>query len=183
MGYEYLSPNQKALGTGAFSLAPNSVYDPSAFGASSGFGFMGVMPDASFGLAAPAAGSYPMSASRVLPTSSLAADPSFFSSIKNLMVDSGFLGSTDPITGMKTDGWGGLALGTAQSLGNAWMGMKKYGLAKDQLNFQKDAFNKNWEAQKTSINTQLEDRQRARVASNAGAYQSVGDYMKTNGIR
>ena len=98
------------------------------------------------------------------------------------LVDSGFLGKTDTTTGMQTQGWGGLALGGLQGLGNLYMGMKQYGLAKDQLAFQKDSFNKNFAVQKQLTNSQLEDRQRARVASNAGAYQSVGDYMKQNGV-
>lgn len=80
-------------------------------------------------------------------------------------------------------GWGGLALGAAQGLGNAWMGMKQYGLAQDAFKENKRQFNINYAAQKQLTNSQLEDRQRARVASNAGAYQSVGDYMNQNGIK
>lgn len=95
---------------------------------------------------------------------------------------SGFLGSTNK-DGLRTDGWGGMALGTATGLFNAYMGMKQYGLFKDQLQFQKDSFNKNYDAQRTATNTQLQDRQTARVASNPGAYQSVGDYMNQNRIK
>lgn len=88
--------------------------------------------------------------------------------------------------GTEHAGWGGTALGAAQGLFNGWMGMKQYGLAKDQFNFQKDSFAKNWEAQKRTVNTQLQDRQVARVASRDGAptspYQSVGAYMNQNGI-
>lgn len=93
-----------------------------------------------------------------------------------------WLGGYNDKTGQRTMGAGGMALGAAQGLFNGWLGMKQYGLAKEQMAFQKNSFAKNWEAQKTSVNSQLEDRQRARVASNAGAYQSVGDYMKQNGI-
>lgn len=60
--------------------------------------------------------------------------------------------------------------------------MQNYGLAKDQFNFQKDAFNKNWAAQSKLTNASLSDRQAARVASNPTAYQSVSDYMKANGV-
>lgn len=84
--------------------------------------------------------------------------------------------------GSTTGGYGSVGLGLAQGLASAWMGMKQYGLAKDQLAFQKDAFNKNYTAQAQTTNTALEDRQRARVASNPGAYQSVGDYMNENRI-
>jgi hypothetical protein len=97
--------------------------------------------------------------------------------------NSGFTGSIDTKTGIKTDGWGGMALGAAQGLGSAYMGMKQLGMAKDQLAFQKDTFNKNYAAQRQATNTGLQDRQSARVASNSGAYQSVGDYMNQNRIR
>lgn len=102
--------------------------------------------------------------------------------IANWLKNSGFTGSTDA-KGIKTDGWGGMALGVAQGLGSAYMGMKQYGLAKDQLAFQKSAYNKNYNAQRQSTNTALEDRQAARVASNAGAYESVGSYMDRNKVR
>lgn len=111
-----------------------------------------------------------------------AASTGFLSSFNNWMKNSGVLSSYDKNTGIKTDGWGSLGLGAINSAANLIMGMKQYGLAKDQLNFQKDSFAKNYAAQRTSMNTQLEDRQRARVASNAGAYESVGSYMDKNRI-
>lgn len=101
------------------------------------------------------------------------ADPSW---LQNMM------GYTDTASGTKVNGWGGAALGLLQGLGSAYMGMKQYGLAKDQLQFSKDAFNKNYAAQAAMTNSNMEDRQRARVASNPGAYQSVGDYMAQNRI-
>lgn len=91
------------------------------------------------------------------------------------------LGGKDP-SGMQTNSLLGAGMGILQGLGNAYMGMKQYGLMKDQLQFSKDAFNKNFAAQAQTTNTALEDRQRARVASNPGAYQSVGDYMGQNRI-
>lgn len=91
--------------------------------------------------------------------------------------------STDPITGVKSQGAATPMLGAAQGLLSAFMGMKQYGLAKDSLAEGKRQFGLNFEAQKTTTNSQLEDRQRARVASNAGAYQSVGDYMSQNAIK
>lgn len=94
--------------------------------------------------------------------------------------NSGFLGKTE--NGVTTQGWGGAALGAMQGFGNAFMGMKQYGLAKDQLAQSKKQFELNYGAQKKTTNAALEDRQAARVASNSGAYQSVGDYMKKNGI-
>ena len=82
-----------------------------------------------------------------------------------------------------SQGWGGMALGGAQGIFNAFMGMKQYGLAKDQLRESKKQFGLNYDAQRTTTNAQMEDRQRARVASNPTAYQSVGDYMSANGIK
>ena len=61
--------------------------------------------------------------------------------------------------------------------------MKQYNLAKDSLAFQKDSFNRQFDVNKNLTNSRLEDRQRARVASNSGAYQSVGDYMNQNGVK
>lgn len=79
-------------------------------------------------------------------------------------------------------GWGGLALGGAQSLMSGYLGMKQYGLAKQQLGEAKRQFDLNYDTQRKMLNTQMEDRQAARVASNPTAYQSVGDYMQQNRI-
>ena len=92
-----------------------------------------------------------------------------------------FLDTTNA-DGIKTQGWGGLALSGLQGLGNSYMGMKQYGLAEDALKEQKRQFNINYEAQRKMTNAQLSDRQRARVASNPGAYASEAEYMKQWGI-
>ena len=81
------------------------------------------------------------------------------------------------------DGWGSLALGGIQTGLGAYMGFKQLGAAKDQLNFQKESFNKNYEASKQTTNTQLADRQKRRYAENPDHYKSEGEYMKTNGIK
>ena len=94
----------------------------------------------------------------------------------------GFLGSTD-VNGIQTPGWGGTAIAGAQGLMNLFMGMKQYGLYKDQLSQSKRQFNLNYNAQRQTTNAALEDRQRARVASNPGAYQSPSDYMDQYGIK
>jgi hypothetical protein len=94
---------------------------------------------------------------------------------------SGIFGGKDG-EGNQTNGWGGMALGVAQGLGGAYMGMKQYGMAQDSLKENKRQFQMNYNAQKKTLNTQLDDRQRARVASNPGAYESVDSYMKKNGI-
>lgn len=80
-------------------------------------------------------------------------------------------------------GWGSTAAGLGNGIFNSVMGMKAYGLAKDTLEFNKQSYAQNYAANKTLTNGQLEDRQRARVASNPGAYQSVGDYMNLHGVK
>ena len=98
----------------------------------------------------------------------------------------GGAGGTDWLTMlMGKEGQAGLA-GPLASLGSSlmsgFMGMQNYGLAKDQLAFQKEAYATNLENQKKTVNTQLEDRQRARIVSNANGYQSLDDYMNKNGV-
>lgn len=89
---------------------------------------------------------------------------------------SGFLGTDG------NQGWGGAALGAIGGLGNAFMSMRNYGLARDALASSKDQFNKNYAAQRDTINTQLEDRQRARVAANPNS-ESVESYLARNRIK
>lgn len=93
----------------------------------------------------------------------------------------GLLGSTNA-DGIKTPGWGGLGLGAANSLFNGWLGMKKLGVAEDELKENKRQFNMNWGAQKKTTNSELADRQRRRVSSGGGA-QPVGQYMSKWGIQ
>jgi len=85
--------------------------------------------------------------------------------------------------GTTSGGYGAAALGTLQGIGNLYLGMKQYGLAKETLANNKAQFERNFAAQRQTTNAALEDRQRARVASNSGAYQSVGDYMNQNEVR
>ena len=112
-------------------------------------------------------GSAPKLAAQVgaVGTGSAVARPDFFS------LDS-FMGGANA-DGIKSNGWGGLALGGLQGLGNLYMGMQQYGLARDQLQFSKDAFNKNYGAQKITTNNQIRSRNFARNAANPGMYQNM----------
>lgn len=74
-------------------------------------------------------------------------------------------------------------LGLANSLFSGWMGMKNYGLAKDQLKFAKSSFNKNFQAQANLINSELEDRQRKRVRTDPDKAQGVAEYMSQYGVK
>lgn len=94
---------------------------------------------------------------------------------------SSLFGGTDA-NGVKSMGWGMPALDLGKSLFGGWLGLQQLGQAKDSLAFQKDAFSKQFENQRTLTNTEMQDRQNARVASNPGAYQSTPDYMAAHGV-
>lgn len=73
--------------------------------------------------------------------------------------------------------------GGITALNGVWNGYNQNKMANKQFNFQKDVWNQQWGASKKQYNTGLEDRQRARVASNPNAYQSVGSYMDKYGLK
>ena len=103
----------------------------------------------------------------------------------NLFGDNGLMGSLRSSGFLGTDGnqgWGGMALGALGDLGNAFMSMQNYGFARDALNRSQEQFSKNYAAQRDTLNTQMEDRQRARVAANSGS-ESVDSYMARNRIK
>lgn len=117
----------------------------------------------------------------------IAAAPGFMDSIGSMFKDSGFLGSTDTKTGLKTDGWGGTAIGLANGLMSGYMGMKQYGLSKDILANNKAQFAQNFAAQRGTTNAALADRQARRVREatangNPSSATSVADYMKQYGV-
>ena len=91
-------------------------------------------------------------------------------------------GYTDK-NGLKTNGWAGAALGLGQGLLQGYQGMQQYGMAKKAFKESQRQYNQDYAAQKKLTNANLEDRQRARVASNSGAYQSVSEYMEKHGIK
>ena len=74
-------------------------------------------------------------------------------------------------------GWAPTAVQGLLGSFNAWMGHRKYKLAQEQFDESKRQFNLNYGAQRKLTNSQLQDRQRARVASNPNAYVSVSEYM------
>lgn len=78
-------------------------------------------------------------------------------------------------------------LQTVGSLWDAWNGYQQTKLAKQQLAFQKDAFNKQYAAQAGLVNSQMEDRQTRRVneaaANQSSPVMSVSDYVAKYGVR
>lgn len=91
-------------------------------------------------------------------------------------------GGTDEETNVTTGGWAPVALGAGQAIFGALQGNKAMKLAENQFKESKRQFDLNFNAQRQSINTQLEDRQRARVASNPGAYESTDAYLNKNRV-
>ena len=89
---------------------------------------------------------------------------------------SGMIGSTDPVTKIKTDGWLGGAMQGADSLFKAYNSMQTFGLAKEMFESQKQFANANLQNGQKSYNTQIEGRQRAMAAGNPNA-ESVDSYM------
>lgn len=92
-------------------------------------------------------------------------------------------GGGDGTSFLGQDGWGNMALGGLQTGFGIFQGMKQLDLAKDQLDFQKKAFEKNYAAQRQGTNTQLRDRQKRRAYERPDYYQSVGEYMKKNEVK
>jgi len=88
-------------------------------------------------------------------------------------------GYQNPDTGYKFGGYAAPILSTATAGMNAYLGLQQLNLMKDTLAFQKDAFSKQFENQRTTTNTQLADRQNARNASGSG-YESTDSYMKNH---
>lgn len=85
-------------------------------------------------------------------------------------------------TGMSGLQLGQLGLGLGNGLLNGYLGFQNLGLAKSQAKQAQNNWDKQWSANVKNTNGALEDRQRARIASNPGAYESVDSYMKKYGI-
>lgn len=83
--------------------------------------------------------------------------------------------------GKSVDGLGGSILGLAKTGMNAWLGMEQLDLAKDSLDFQKNAFSKQFENQRKLTNADLSWRQQGRKSAGYSD-MSVDDYMKKYGV-
>lgn len=94
-----------------------------------------------------------------------------------------FMPKINPETGkMESMGWGMPALQGINSLGSMYLGMKNYGLAKDTLANAKNEFALNYGNQRQLLNTQMEDKARARASANHNA-ESAESYMARNRIK
>lgn len=74
-------------------------------------------------------------------------------------------------------GYGGALMQGLSSLGGLALGMKQYGIAKDTLNFQKDAFKKNFGMQYATTMDALGRRNDLRVAEGRMPSQPTNDYL------
>lgn len=65
----------------------------------------------------------------------------------------------------------------------AFNGMKQNSLLEKNMNMQASQFREQMDLSKQTMNRNMEDRQRARVASNPVAYEPVSEYMKKYGAK
>jgi|TARA_B110000908_G_scaffold80337_1_gene96255 hypothetical protein len=73
-------------------------------------------------------------------------------------------------------------LNAVTGLTSAWFGLEKLKQSKKSFSESRKQFALNYGAQRQDYNTKLEDRQKARVASNPNHFESVGSYMDKNRI-
>lgn len=59
------------------------------------------------------------------------------------------------------------AAGIGNALAQSWLGFQQYGLAKDMFNFQREAFDKNYQMQLDAYNTAQENQQTTAAKQNA----------------
>lgn len=89
----------------------------------------------------------------------------------------------------KAGGWlsDGRNLGTVvQGLGtlaSAYLGFRQLSMAKDQLNFSKDSWAKNFANSTKTYNTSLEDRIRGRTSSYDGKEKDVQAYLARHSLK
>lgn len=103
-----------------------------------------------------------------------AASPDFFSQ-QNLF------GGTDA-SGLQTQGIVAPTLGAASGLAQTWLGFQNLGLAKENLAFQKDAFSKQFENQRSLTNQNIADRERSRGAFSGRAQSETDKEIKRRQI-
>jgi hypothetical protein len=88
---------------------------------------------------------------------------------------SGMLGDKDG------GGWGMPALKTFGGLASIYLGMKQYGLMKDEFKFNKRITKGNLDNQARLTNARLKTRQETRLAANPNA-QGVDSYMRDTAV-
>jgi len=74
----------------------------------------------------------------------------------------------------------GTALGGVQALGNLWNSYQQNKLAREQFNFQKNAYNTSLNDNRQTYNTALEDRIRARYNTEGRSSAEADQYINEN---
>ncbi|WP_411350587.1 hypothetical protein [Moraxella lincolnii] len=74
-------------------------------------------------------------------------------------------------------------LGLVSNFVNGYNAYQANKLANKQFNFSKDAWNRQWEAQKGLTNSRLADRQQRRFNESGGTGMTVSEYMNKYGVR
>lgn len=77
----------------------------------------------------------------------------------------------------------GFGLGALSGALDAIGAHRAYKLGKSQLNFQKEQFNRQFDAQKGLTNAELADRQTTRNMQNPGMFMSTAEYMDKYGVK
>lgn len=77
----------------------------------------------------------------------------------------------------------GFGLGALSSALDAISAHRAYKLGKSQLNFQKEQFNRQFDAQKGLTNSQLADRQDWRNRNMPNQYMSASEYLDKYGVK
>ena len=102
----------------------------------------------------------------------------------------GFSGSDVPNKPFSFSDWGSKnkdlingGVGIANSLANAYFGWKNLGLAKDQFNFQKESWNKNFANQVITTNNQLEEQARKRYSNSPTSNMTPEEYMAKHRVQ
>lgn len=93
-----------------------------------------------------------------------------------------WLGGKDAATGNEYGGIIPGSIGALTGVANAYLGYKQLGMAEDAFNEQKSQWNRNFNRESKMLNANLRDRQASRRSFGGNKYQSVGDYMKQNGV-
>lgn len=114
------------------------------------------------------------------PTVDAAAAPGLWDRFKGLF--SGAFDKTDLKNNTKTQGWASPMVNLAQGIGNYGMAQKQLGLANRTMDENVRQFDLNYGNQVQTYNTNLEDRQRAKMAASRNA-ESIDSYMARNRLK
>ncbi len=120
------------------------------------------------------------------PKSFVPSNPMQFDGSMNLVGDTKPFNWQPPVTptgGIPMTDKINAGVGVFNSALGAISAYKALKLGKENLNFQKESFAKNFEASKNTTNAQLENAQRVRVSADPTNAMSVADYMAKYGVK